>query len=161
MVSERSEQADVALVIAFLNTLDVDEGTDALHSAESWRAWAADRGLTPGPLTGARSTRTALRAAVGDPGSAPQEASAAIEVRIDAGGPVFTTTSATGAVLSAAARLSVLGLWDRVKICPADDCRWAFYDQSRNHSRTWCSMQSCGNREKARAWRERAATEMN
>ncbi|WP_344428149.1 CGNR zinc finger domain-containing protein [Amycolatopsis minnesotensis] len=160
-MSERPEHPDVALVIAFLNTLDVEEGTDALHSAESWQDWAADRGLTPGPLTGARSTRAALRSAAGDPDSTPREASAAIEVRVNADGPVFTTTSATGAVLSAAARLSVLGLWDRVKICPADDCRWAFYDQSRNHSRTWCSMQSCGNREKARAWRERAAAEAN
>ncbi|WP_215548200.1 CGNR zinc finger domain-containing protein [Amycolatopsis sp. CA-230715] len=158
-MSERPEHPDAALVIAFLNTLDVEEGTDALHSAESWQSWAAERGLTPGHLTGARSARAALRAAAGDPDSMPREASAAIEVRVDTDGPAFATTSATGAVLGAAARLAVLGLWDRVKICPADDCRWAFYDQSRNHSRTWCSMRVCGNREKARAWRERAAAE--
>jgi predicted RNA-binding Zn ribbon-like protein len=45
-----------------------------------------------------------------------------------------------------------------VKICPAADCRWAFFDHSRNRSRTWCSMRVCGNREKARAWRERQET---
>jgi len=34
--------------------------------------------------------------------------------------------------------------------CEADDCDWLFLDQSRSHSRRWCSMESCGNRAKAR-----------
>ena len=37
-----------------------------------------------------------------------------------------------------------------VRQCGADDCKWLFLDTSKNHSRQWCSMQSCGNREKAR-----------
>jgi predicted RNA-binding Zn ribbon-like protein len=37
-----------------------------------------------------------------------------------------------------------------VRECGADDCRWLFLDTSKNRSRQWCSMQSCGNREKAR-----------
>jgi len=45
--------------------------------------------------------------------------------------------------------------WERLKACRLDDCQWAFYDQSKNRSRTWCSMQVCGNRAKARAYRER------
>ena len=36
------------------------------------------------------------------------------------------------------------------------DCRWAFYDGSKNRSGRWCDMASCGNRMKARAFRERA-----
>ena len=32
---------------------------------------------------------------------------------------------------------------------------WAFYDHSRNRSGTWCEMGKCGNRAKARRWRER------
>jgi predicted RNA-binding Zn ribbon-like protein len=44
-----------------------------------------------------------------------------------------------------------------VKICPADDCLWAFYDESRNGSRQWCSMDDCCNRAKARAHRARQA----
>ena len=34
----------------------------------------------------------------------------------------------------------------------ADDrgCGYLFYDTSRNHSRRWCSMDSCGNRAKAK-----------
>jgi predicted RNA-binding Zn ribbon-like protein len=45
--------------------------------------------------------------------------------------------------------------WSRLKACRLDDCQWAFYDQSKNRSRTWCSMKVCGNRAKARAYRER------
>ncbi|MCA1645531.1 MAG: ABATE domain-containing protein [Chloroflexi bacterium] len=37
-----------------------------------------------------------------------------------------------------------------VRECGADDCAWLFIDNTRNRSRQWCSMQSCGNREKAR-----------
>jgi predicted RNA-binding Zn ribbon-like protein len=47
------------------------------------------------------------------------------------------------------------GSWERLKACRASDCEWAFIDNARNHSRAWCSMKSCGNREKARAFRER------
>ena len=38
----------------------------------------------------------------------------------------------------------------RVRECGADDCQWLFLDTSKNRTRQWCSMQSCGNREKAR-----------
>jgi predicted RNA-binding Zn ribbon-like protein len=38
----------------------------------------------------------------------------------------------------------------RVRECSSDTCRWLFLDTSKNRSRQWCSMQSCGNREKAR-----------
>jgi predicted RNA-binding Zn ribbon-like protein len=37
-----------------------------------------------------------------------------------------------------------------VQACAADDCRWLFLDTSKNHSRRWCDMKSCGNRAKAR-----------
>ncbi len=39
---------------------------------------------------------------------------------------------------------------DRVKRCASDECGWLFLDTSRNRSRRWCSMESCGNRMKAR-----------
>jgi predicted RNA-binding Zn ribbon-like protein len=43
----------------------------------------------------------------------------------------------------------------RLRECAADDCGWLFYDTSRNQSRRWCSMQSCGNRAKVQQFRER------
>lgn len=38
----------------------------------------------------------------------------------------------------------------KVRECEARDCYWLFLDNSRNRSRRWCSMDACGNREKAR-----------
>ena len=40
--------------------------------------------------------------------------------------------------------------WARLKVCRAEDCRWAFYDASRNQVRRWCSMSGCGNHVKMR-----------
>jgi predicted RNA-binding Zn ribbon-like protein len=58
-------------------------------------------------------------------------------------------------VLAIVARAQADGSWSRLKACQAEDCHWAFYDSSRNRSRTWCSMSVCGNRAKARAYRAR------
>ena len=38
----------------------------------------------------------------------------------------------------------------KVGHCHNDICGWFFIDHSRNRSRRWCSMDSCGNRAKAR-----------
>jgi predicted RNA-binding Zn ribbon-like protein len=62
---------------------------------------------------------------------------------------------AIGRLLGIAAAAMLDGSWPRLKACRAEDCRWAFYDHARNHSRTWCSMAVCGNRAKARAYRSR------
>lgn len=43
----------------------------------------------------------------------------------------------------------------RLKLCDAHDCGWLFIDASRNRSRRWCDMAECGNRAKARRFRER------
>jgi hypothetical protein len=150
---------DVELVLAFLNTRDLELGTDVLDSEASWRAWVSERGLGQGgDLEQVRAARTALRYSLGEEheDNSTPGASGVIRVELNHGVPVMTTRDALGAVLAAAARLAVLGSWERFKICPADGCLWAFYDRSRNRSRTWCSMQVCGNREKARNWRERA-----
>lgn len=34
--------------------------------------------------------------------------------------------------------------------CGGETCHWLFIDTTRNRTRQWCSMASCGNREKAR-----------
>ena len=43
-----------------------------------------------------------------------------------------------------------------VRFCEAPDCEWLFLDHSRNRSRRWCDMTSCGNRQKARRHYRRA-----
>lgn len=37
-----------------------------------------------------------------------------------------------------------------VRVCASDTCDWLFLDTSKNHSRRWCDMNTCGNRAKAR-----------
>jgi predicted RNA-binding Zn ribbon-like protein len=39
---------------------------------------------------------------------------------------------------------------DLVKDCGAPTCRWLFLDVSKNRTRRWCDMKTCGNRMKAR-----------
>ncbi len=45
-----------------------------------------------------------------------------------------------------------------VRECGGSQCTWLFLDHSRSRSRRWCSMTSCGNREKARRHYRRART---
>jgi predicted RNA-binding Zn ribbon-like protein len=45
----------------------------------------------------------------------------------------------------------------RVRICSSDTCSARFYDRSPAGRRRWCSMALCGNVEKARRHRKRAA----
>ena len=50
-----------------------------------------------------------------------------------------------------AADLLVRGPLERIRECPGDgNCGWLFLDLSKNASRRWCEMRSCGNRAKAR-----------
>jgi len=49
------------------------------------------------------------------------------------------------------------GRWKRLKLCASEDCRWAYLDTSRSGGGRWCSMETCGNRHKTRAYRQRRA----
>ena len=39
--------------------------------------------------------------------------------------------------------------YSRLKKCPGENCGWLFIDETKNSRRTWCSMETCGNRAKA------------
>jgi predicted RNA-binding Zn ribbon-like protein len=56
-------------------------------------------------------------------------------------------------IAHAAVELLTNGPLEHVKIC--GNCRWLFLDQSRNHSRRWCSMDECGTQMKQRRFVER------
>jgi predicted RNA-binding Zn ribbon-like protein len=169
---------DASLVVAFLNTVDVERNEDLLDDPELWHRWSAEHAIAPGKPDAARATpatlhaapadaratsesaravRDALRAAIGDPRLPPQSLDVPLHFALTTDGPALLTPDVITAVLAATTRLTIRGDWVRLKICPADDCLWAFYDESRNRSRTWCSMRVCGNREKARSWRARTA----
>jgi predicted RNA-binding Zn ribbon-like protein len=44
----------------------------------------------------------------------------------------------------------------RLKICSTPECGWLFLDTSKNGSRRWCDMASCGNRSKAQRYPRQA-----
>lgn len=51
---------------------------------------------------------------------------------------------------------------DRMRICGESAigrCGWLFLDETRNHSRRYCSMSECGNRAKQRRFQERRRAE--
>ena len=59
-------------------------------------------------------------------------------------------------VARSAVDLLTTGELRRIKECPhPEGCTWLFYDQSRNASRRWCSMEGCGTRVKMRRYRAR------
>jgi predicted RNA-binding Zn ribbon-like protein len=47
-----------------------------------------------------------------------------------------------------------------VRICASDDCQWLFLDTSKNHSRRWCDMKTCGNRAKVHRHNKRKKQEV-
>jgi predicted RNA-binding Zn ribbon-like protein len=172
------------LVIDFVNTLDLEEGTDGLATADGLASWLSERGVLDRAAAGAPSEadrrhavrmREALRELMlannggSDAGGAGEELERAargggLGVHFDAGGDVSLAPSADG-FAGALARLLVPvadaradSSWQRVKACRSDDCQWAFYDRSRNRSGVWCEMAVCGNRTKVRTYRERATS---
>ena len=65
-----------------------------------------------------------------------------------------------GTILAAVLTAVGAGRWSRLKACP--DCRWVFYDNTRNGSKRWCLMyaggpdgRACGTIAKVRRYRDR------
>ncbi len=176
-------KAQAELVRDFVNTLELDEQIERLGTPAQLRAWLAERELigaraevTRTDLRRAREVREALRSLMlANNGLAVDTRRAARTIDRAAGRagvrlrfsdraaarlePDRRTgvDAALGTLLGQVAELMTEGSWARLKACRADDCRWAFYDQAKNLSRAWCSMQVCGNREKARVYRRRHA----
>jgi len=47
------------------------------------------------------------------------------------------------------------GFWRRFKLCHEPTCRASYYDASKAAVKTWCSMQTCGSRNKMKRYRAR------
>jgi predicted RNA-binding Zn ribbon-like protein len=60
-----------------------------------------------------------------------------------------------GELLIAVTGSMAAGSFGRLKTCANEACQRAFYDVSKNRSGRWCSMATCGNRMKGRAYRAR------
>jgi predicted RNA-binding Zn ribbon-like protein len=171
---------ELELVRQFVNTFDVEANWEAFASPAEMSAWMAERGLLPAgrrltdrDLADARELREALRdvlaanAGHADGADARRRLdriTARYPLRMRMNGGARLDDDEGRGIAPAVARLlgtiyeaMTLGTWERLKVCRNDECAWAFYDHSRNHSGAWCTMAICGNRIKGRAFRKRRA----
>ena len=180
MVTDLHSQLD--LVRDYVNTFDFETGIDRIARPDELALWLSEQGLvddlvepTDEEVTDALAVREAIRELLlanngvdGDARAASktlEEAGrrARLGVRFEAGRPVLAAEDegvhgAVGRIVATVAELAPTDEWKRLKSCRDEHCRVAFYDKSRNRSRAWCSMEVCGNREKARSFRQRHAT---
>ncbi|MBX5468812.1 MAG: CGNR zinc finger domain-containing protein [Thermoleophilaceae bacterium] len=169
---------EAQLVVDFVNTLDLDDGIERIGTPEELSAWLREHDLLADAEADAEDVRLAQRArellravlhannggaldeqAVAELNSIAVSAPLVLRFRADGSAELAPecdgTRAALARLLAGVHKLVADGRWHRLKACPAEDCEWAFYDQSKNRSRTWCSMEVCGNRHKARAYRSR------
>jgi predicted RNA-binding Zn ribbon-like protein len=160
-----------------INTLNLPDGPDALTSVNAAAAWLRERGLPPvgsdRELKKLLDLREALREVLyanngdADPKAAwealrPFARGIALGVTIDPErGPELEPGGAgvdrlVGWVLAVVYDAVADGTWRRMRACKRETCRYAYYDSSKNGSRSWCDMTTCGNREKAQRRRARA-----
>ena len=59
-------------------------------------------------------------------------------------------------IVLAAAELLASDSRTQIRECAGEGCGWLFLDTSRNRRRRWCTMESCGNRAKARRFYQRS-----
>ena len=135
--------ADLAEAIRLREALRTVLRSHVTHGPASARADAAsDAAAMLRDISGHLPTRLD----VGDDGSIWQAAAGS------------GTQAALAQIMLIAAGATMLGTWERLKACSADDCQWAFYDRSPTRNGCWCTMQICGSRAKSRAYRRRTAT---
>lgn len=167
------------LVQRFVNTLDLEEGTDLLADPHCARDWLVGSRLldpaarpTPAELELARRVRESLRWMLRREGrddaedrlAALRTVSDAHSARLKIGDGGATELEnprhadlgdALFELLLIVHRSQQDGTWSRLKICANDECQWAFFDRSRNQQGSWCEMATCGNRLKNRELRAR------
>jgi predicted RNA-binding Zn ribbon-like protein len=172
---------DIELVSSFVNTLEKNTSKpddESLDSPDALRSWMNAQGIPAGDDLGPKDLERAIEFRESmrhlllsnnggdlDAGTLRGLRAAAdaglIRVEIEKDGQAYPRPAEAGVsalfarLLAAVADIQCAGTWERLKACGADDCQWAFYDTSRNRSRTWCSMEVCGNRAKTRAYRAR------
>lgn len=66
-----------------------------------------------------------------------------------------TPEEVLGPIAEAAAELLATGDFNLIRRCEDAECILWFYDRTRSHHRRWCSMATCGNRNKVAAFRQR------
>jgi predicted RNA-binding Zn ribbon-like protein len=168
------------LVQAFLNTRCLEGDSDLLGDPETARRWLVEARLLPrtaiptaAELEAARGVRESIRRLLGSRHGEAPGAHALRPLRELMGGHSARLTVDDEGQLGMESQrhhdlgdgmLDLLlvvraaqeqGTWARLKECGNAECRWVFYDRSRNRQGHWCEMAVCGNRLKNRAFRAR------
>jgi predicted RNA-binding Zn ribbon-like protein len=167
------------IVQSFADSVDVETGEDDLDSPARFGRWLVAHGFDhPAPSEDERVLAFGIRDALREELMAHHgDGDAAIaRAKLDAYARLVPLRAAFGdgpaALMPAGGGVSVMlgtvlaaiviaeheGTWERVKICREETCQVAFYDRSKNHSKTWCSMGVCGNRNNTRSYRTRQRT---
>jgi predicted RNA-binding Zn ribbon-like protein len=169
-----------SLCLDFVNTVDPRHATPREERLPNYAAvldWARQAGIEASPLPSAAASRAheeaialrealyAIFGAVARRETPPDEAlrylndEIARRPRRITNGFAWVADDVLAPIVWSAAELLTSGPLDRVRECPGDDtCGWLFLDTSRNGSRRWCDMRTCGNRAKARRHYRRANT---
>jgi len=167
-------------VQSFANSIDVETDTDWLDSTDATATWLRGSGLatpelrvTPALLGPSKTLREAVRRLLvaNEQNTVDREAGKAlaelasyhrVPLTADKNGkleldlsPAKTPNELMAHLLGIIFHAQSTGTWPRLKLCENPDCAWAFYDNSRNRSGSWCRMGQCGNRLKNRTYRER------
>lgn len=167
-------------VQALANTFAFEDDEERLRDPESVRQWLLEAALAVpaielgrGELDRLVEFRRVIRALLDANLTGEQDRAAGAELaRLAGAHPVSLTAGDAGElVLDLAPADSIeelisqmIGIvfeaqrddqWSRLKVCASDECRWAFFDSSRNRGGTWCQMEVCGNRIKNRTYRRR------
>jgi predicted RNA-binding Zn ribbon-like protein len=178
-MSDRDKATGVlGLVQAYVNTVDLQDGPEELTDPNTLKEWLVTRRLLEpaasvdeADLKNARALREAIRGVIAaNSGSAVfpvdlatlNEAASRSRLRPRFGNDGKArlepdesgVVGAMGRIVAAVYAAMADPDWRRLKLCGSSTCRWAFFDRSRNQSSRWCTMASCGNREKARRFRK-------
>jgi predicted RNA-binding Zn ribbon-like protein len=174
-VTQPVEEGSLRLVREFVNTRDLEAGTEGLREPDDLAKWLRrndllrDGAISLAQLSRAVELREAVRELLAGSSSAARAALVLSETaRRSVLRPEFTPSGfrvvpavgagvdrALGSLLAVITEAMTDGRWRRLKVCHNPTCRWAFFDASRAGAGKWCSMAVCGNRNKAAAWRAR------
>ena len=157
---------DLEQVRELLNSWLIPNGTRA--AADRFGEYARDHGVRRGDVRQLRELRDDLRAAVEDaPAAAGRISEWAVRLgvrpAIRDGAIAFEHPGGlAGGILAIVLAAAADGRWRRLKACP--DCRWVFYDHTRNASKRWCLMyaggpdgRACGTIAKVRRHRQKTS----
>lgn len=170
--------APIALLLLqrFVNTNDLLSANDELTSPPALASWMEAHGLLSGSVEVsdadyqyALRVREAVRTFLSRDRGRPSDLEidlldevgrrARLGWSFDQDGTVRLTARSTGVmgalgtILAPLLSAALTGSLARLKTCR--NCRWVFYDYSKNRSGTWCAMGLCGSRAKAKRYYRR------